>query len=58
MLNISKLQRTTVDGEVFEHVYTDAEKEEVENRMKAEGITQQKAVRDFAKTCSWTKVDI
>lgn len=45
------------NSEEYVHVFTEKDLQEIELNSIKNNITIQKAVKEFAKTCSWKKVD-
>lgn len=55
MITLRNLHKFHNDEE-FEHVFTEEELNEIEKTAKEKNIRVQQAVREFAKSCTWTKI--
>lgn len=45
------------ESEEYIHSFTEEELKLIESKAKKENTSVQKVVREFAKTCSWEKVE-
>lgn len=55
-MEIFKLTKS-YKGTDFVHIITEDDKREIEQLMAKHDLTEQRAIRQFAKTCEWEEVE-